>query len=304
MLFAYPLLNLQVFMKDPNLIPNLLLAGAPKCGTTSVYDWLVQHPDISGGVDKELFYLLDPSDWKCNSKNNWGVHKELGYSKYFKKKNKYLVDGTTLTMYQQCALDFAKIYKPKVLIFLREPSERIYSTFKYFRDTRTVLPKNISFKEYIGKVKSLDDFGGNNQLSGVFEQSRYSIYIKEWTNCVSIDNLKVIDFERLKVDKLGVMSEICEWLGVESDFYKDFNFTHKNETSAVRFRSVNKVKEFIGKKVKNERVKSIIRPAYDLLNKKKNLVVKSAEDKECLRTIYNEFSNEVDDAIRISKGLL
>lgn len=284
-------------MNSEKRLPNLLLAGAPKCGTTSVYDWLVKHPEISGGADKELFYLLDSSDWMYNPSNNWIKLKESGYSAYYARSNRYLIDGTTLTMYQDCALEYAKAYNAKVLIFIREPADRIYSTFKYFRDTRTVLPKSLSFPNFIDKVQSNDKFQGNNQLAGVIEQSYYSHYVEKWVNAIGESNVKVIDFKRLRTSKFGVMKEICEWLKVDSEIYKDFNFSHKNETKIVRFRLVNKIKELFGKKVKNEKIKSYLRPAYNLINKKKSSVKKTNEEVECYERLKKQFSDEVSKTL-------
>lgn len=40
--------------------PNLFVIGAPKCGTTSVANWLSQHPDIFMSKDKEPHYFYSP----------------------------------------------------------------------------------------------------------------------------------------------------------------------------------------------------------------------------------------------------
>ncbi|MAP19856.1 MAG: hypothetical protein CL589_09295 [Alteromonadaceae bacterium] len=256
-------------MSTKHILPNLFLAGAPKCGTTSVYDWLVNHPDISGGVDKELFYLVDEADWKFNKKSNWQDHREEGYAKLFKQENKYIVDGTTLTIYQNSALEYAQAHPCKALFFIREPSQRIYSTFKYFRDTRTVLPAGLSFDEFISEVENGNSFGGNNQLSAVIEQSRYHMFINKWIEILGADNVRVYDFSALKKDKKALMRDICEWLGIDQTIYDNFDFSHKNETAIVRNRTLNKVKEKIGVRIKNEKLKELIRPIYNSLNKKK-----------------------------------
>jgi hypothetical protein len=38
-------------------LPNLLLAGVPKAGTTSLFRYLEQHPDICSSSDKEIGYF-------------------------------------------------------------------------------------------------------------------------------------------------------------------------------------------------------------------------------------------------------
>jgi len=41
------------------MIPNLFIVGAPKCGTSSLFDWLIQHPDVRGSSIKEPFFFTD-----------------------------------------------------------------------------------------------------------------------------------------------------------------------------------------------------------------------------------------------------
>jgi hypothetical protein len=40
-------------------LPNLVIAGAPKCGTSSLFYWLADHPQACGSTVKETFYLMD-----------------------------------------------------------------------------------------------------------------------------------------------------------------------------------------------------------------------------------------------------
>ncbi|MEQ5806161.1 sulfotransferase domain-containing protein [Alteromonas sp. NFXS44] len=286
---------------ERNLLPNLLLAGAPKCGTTSVYDWLVKHPDISGAVDKELFYLIDKSDWKYSEKSNWGSHGKVGYSKYFKEDNQIMVDGTTLTIYQESALEFAKELKPKVLFFIREPSSRIFSTFKYFRDTRTVLPKNMSFSEFLKRVDSGDDFRGNNQLSKVIEQSRYYLYLNKWKDVLGEQNIRTYDFSDFKEQKVALMRDIAEWLNIDGDFYSNFDFTHKNETSIAKFRGLNRVKEKIAVKVKNKKIKEVIKPIYEKLNKAKPDNSLSGDDLAAKNKLEKALESDYQESLKLAK---
>ena len=44
------------------MLPNVVIAGAPKCGTTSLFAWLADHPDVCGSNVKEARYFLDPGD--------------------------------------------------------------------------------------------------------------------------------------------------------------------------------------------------------------------------------------------------
>ncbi|QYJ03928.1 sulfotransferase [Nocardioides panacisoli] len=45
---------------DPDLLPNLVVVGAAKAGTTSLHTYLDLHPDIEMSQDKEMRFFTDP----------------------------------------------------------------------------------------------------------------------------------------------------------------------------------------------------------------------------------------------------
>lgn len=53
------------------VVPSLIIAGAPKCGTTSLFDYLIRHPDIGGSSVKETHYFMDCNYPLYNSKANY-----------------------------------------------------------------------------------------------------------------------------------------------------------------------------------------------------------------------------------------
>src|SRR5881394_1202704 len=70
---------------DSNLcLPNAVIGGAPKCGTSSAFTWLLQHPQVCGSKPKETCYLLDADDPLCQPDANWHTHGLEGYAAYFR----------------------------------------------------------------------------------------------------------------------------------------------------------------------------------------------------------------------------
>ena len=47
-------------MQVTDWLPNLIIPGAPKAGTSSLQRWLADHPDAFGSVEKETYYFVDP----------------------------------------------------------------------------------------------------------------------------------------------------------------------------------------------------------------------------------------------------
>ena len=45
------------------MLPNLIVIGAAKCGTTSLHEYLDDHPEISMSHEKELHFFVDRKNW-------------------------------------------------------------------------------------------------------------------------------------------------------------------------------------------------------------------------------------------------
>lgn len=122
------------------ILPNFLIVGAQKSGTTSLYHYLKSHPQIflsdvkepnyfpgqgltlpqNGPKDKNIKYILDWED----------------YLKLFRKAEGYVARGEASieTMYfykNTIPLIQSRLGDPKILIFLRNPVERAYSAYTH-----------------------------------------------------------------------------------------------------------------------------------------------------------------------------
>jgi hypothetical protein len=60
-------------------LPNFLIIGAQKCGTTSLHDILSEHPQVNMSEVKEIRYFINNKKYRKGLKY---------YSKYFKNSNK------------------------------------------------------------------------------------------------------------------------------------------------------------------------------------------------------------------------
>ncbi|WP_158589155.1 sulfotransferase domain-containing protein [Alginatibacterium sediminis] len=272
--------------------PNLLLAGAPKCGTTSVYDWLIAHPEVGGGVEKELFYLMDSHDWKFNPRANISQHGEETYHAFFKQSAKHIVDGTTLNLYQESAINYAGKYQTKGVFFVREPAARVYSTFRYFRDTRTMIDSSISFEQFLGMLEQGQQFNKNNQISQCIEQSNYVDYLTKWQSAIGQKNMKIFVFEDFIRNPEAGMRRLCDWLEIDADFYKDFDFNKANESIVIRNRKLNKLKELFAPFVRSKGFKDWLRPLYYRLNQAPSNLSEKQQDKAIIEQLKQQFDGK------------
>ena len=52
-------------------LPNLIIAGAPKCGTTSLFRWIDEHPEAEGSSVKETCFFVDPQSHVFDPSSNF-----------------------------------------------------------------------------------------------------------------------------------------------------------------------------------------------------------------------------------------
>ena len=86
------------------MLPNLVIAGAPKCGTTSIHRWLSAHPQSFGARQKELRYFVDEG-YPLLSRHNFKICGLQGYQKFFSCKQ----SGEQSVFLKQRPITFTRI---------------------------------------------------------------------------------------------------------------------------------------------------------------------------------------------------
>ena len=227
-------------MRDMDL-PNLFIIGAPKCGTTSVFRWLADHPEISRSKTKEPNFFLGD---ELNYLKIYPNHKVSEISEYlslFESVNsltRVKMEGSVHYLYSEPALDFISAItpKPKLIVMLRNPADRIWSHFHYIKQ-QAKSQISIDFPTYIDKI-----LGANNEAPIRFtdepwsqhllqNQLRYSSYLQHlrlWRDRFPEVNIKIFLLEELPLRKRSTLLDIAEWIDVDPSFYKDYAFRSQN----------------------------------------------------------------------------
>lgn len=104
-------------------LPDVVIVGAMKAGTTSLYHYLCQHPNVDGAWSKEVHYFDENYDrnpfWY---RSNFDLH---GGSLAVEATPRYLYDEETLWRMSVLLPDAT------VIALLREPVSRAYSHYKH-----------------------------------------------------------------------------------------------------------------------------------------------------------------------------
>lgn len=226
--------------------PNLFLVGFQKCGSSSLFDWLIQHSQIKGTSPKETYALVDDNYEHFNEvKNisstnfNWSTYINMGIP------SKYIIEGSVCNFYQERALSYiSEQQQAKIIFIVRNPIKRFISCYNYLGLGGAYLPVNTSLKEYYKLAK--DESVKNELLRYGLSHGKYSIHINRWKEKISNDRILITSLERFSSDIDGERERILKFLEL------DYEPALKNEV-----RLVNRTK-----RVRNEYLHHVIRNIF------------------------------------------
>ena len=255
-------------MSDTSSLPNLLILGAPRCGTTSLHDWIEAHPDVAAPSIKELFYFADADSFERVDGRN--VHEQglAGYEALFAPCRDAAVrmESTTGYLYYETALQWLPqlASKPKFVVVVREPASRLLSTYRYFIGHKGYLPEGWSFARFIEGIDQRDEaIAGNEFLRDAFEQGGYAAALERWTQAVGRDRIRVVTLGSLMKMPETVVPALVEWAGADAAFYENYDWPHRNESYTIARPGLHRwVRRQIVARISSERVKRALRPLY------------------------------------------
>lgn len=254
-------------------LPSIVVAGAPKCGTSSFFSWLADHPEVCGSTVKETFYLMDADHPLVRPHANYHRQGPDGYREFFAGcagAGVRAAEATTHYYYQETALRVLAEMSPQphVVFLLRSPAERIYSSFQYSRNNLSTIRAGATFAEFL----AIGDEGGDRLLadprvranlrlwSREVELSRYVVHLRRWAERFPREKLHVYLFEELR-NPQALMRRAAEDLGIDPAFYEDYGFPRRNESYSVRSQVLQRVGRRMGRHLPGA-VRTALRTGY------------------------------------------
>lgn len=197
------------------MLPNFLIIGAEKSGTTWLYEKLRRHPEVYMPDVKELYFFS--RDGRFGKTLEW-------YEKHFKSAPA-VGEATPAYMYdEQAPLRIANaIPDVKLIACLRHPTDRVYSQYWMNRGLGEV---DHTFREV---VHEKEDLYVGHGLYGE-QLDRYLSYFDR-------DQLLLLISEEVFSAPSASLNEICSFLGVSDTFYQDQKWISVRENRAARSRS-------------------------------------------------------------------
>lgn len=216
-------------MINNNRLPNFLIIGAGKSGTTSLDNYLKQHPKLFLSPVKEPnFFAYEDIDLNTLDKDavqhyHDSVTDMDSYLDLFKESTNDQILGETSNTYLVLgnSVDTIKKHIPnvKLIAILRQPTERLYSRYLHLaREDR--LPT----KEFEDVLDKSSLWWVRNDL---VKEGWYYKNLSRYYDAFPKENIKVYLNEELKKDPQKILSDIFSFLEVEDfdqiDFSVNFN---------------------------------------------------------------------------------
>lgn len=255
------------------LLPNLILAGVPKAGTTSLFTYLSYHPDICCSSRKETNYFLP-------LRFGQELPPISQYLRYFNHCNRekyiYIMEASPAYIYGGAAIAKAikkQLADVKIIFSLRDPVTRAFSYYKY-KKSRMEIDQHISFDEYlqICESLSLDEKRKreNTKYWGI-EGGFYADYLNDWFNVFG-ESIRIVFFEQLRDDPISVLQGLCEWLCIDHTIFDEsLKLSIHNITVNYRNAILQRIALYVNKQGEmfwrsHPRIKRILRSVYYAIN--------------------------------------
>ncbi|MEY1556944.1 sulfotransferase domain-containing protein [Yoonia sp. R2331] len=270
-------------MTDPQaILPNFLIAGVPKAGTSSVHGWLADHPDCVGSIEKETYFLVDPGTHmhRPDSHISGGL---AGYAAHFPPVDQARIVMESTPGYicsdtaRRTLADMPGA--PKVLFILREPADQIYSLFRYFQNNWDWIPSDMTFSAFLAACRAgTHDFKGNELARDCLINAAYVDHLRAWQTAIGSGRMKVMLFDDLLADQSAFLKSICAWLEIEPSFFDDYAFPRANETYAPRSRGLQSLNIAIRNRLPKGAAYNALRGLYRRLNTRAPDAASDADD--------------------------
>jgi hypothetical protein len=202
-------------------LPDFLLIGAQRSGTTTLYDLVCQHPQVRPARSKELHYF--------------DLHHERGLSWY--RSNFPLLprsgvrtwvtgDSSPFYLFHPLVPDraAAEVPRARLLAILRNPVERAYS---HYQHERAKGREPLAFADALDAEAGRTSSGWRRAVLGLpptdrtlrsfsyVARGRYADQLRRWLAHYQDEQLLVLRSEDLWADQRAVMAGVFAFLGLD-----------------------------------------------------------------------------------------
>ncbi len=277
-------------MNNKESWPNFFIVGAPKAGTTSMHNYLNQHPEIFMSEVKEPHYFTDPNWLKQHPTL---IRDKKKYLSLFENVKNEKIIGESSAGYLADPKAAQSIHEKSanahILICIRDPVERMFSHFLMN------IRKNWDRSLHDEIQQTLEIANKKKRIHHLLNHSLYSEKVQRYLDIFGKNKVKIIIFEEFIKNPNEILKEIFEFLGLDEskldiklaiyNKYENLGHLQPRGTSSETLLK-NKVITKIGTKILPESIKKSLK--QKLLEKKYEKPIMDPQDIIDLKNYFNE----------------
>lgn len=301
-------------------IPNFLVVGAAKAGTTSIYQYLSQHPQVYLSPIKETNYFAKdiPLDKIRKDYYKGGeldveryVQTDLSeqihiafvsrwehYQKLFKNVRGERAIGEISNSYLSSDVAAREIYAVnpdmKIIMILRDPIKRAFSHYKM--TLRVGLVRD-SFYEEVQRDYAAAEKGF--RVSHLYvEMGQYAAQVRRYLDVFPREQVRIYLFDDLKADAATLIDNMLRFIGVDPQISVDTSF-QANQASVPKSAGLVHFLRRTGIRTIAKKVspRFIAEAAKKIFYKEKDDLTLTQREKDFLRPLFEQDVRELEQII-------
>ena len=286
-------------------LPNFLIIGAPRCGTTSLYEYLQQHPDVFMSEVKEPHFFAfeeDSAPERLPEPDDY-IRNFAEYCALFEPGKAKKAIGEASSMYLESHEAPARIHRmipdARLVALLRNPADRAYSHYTIHREI--FIDPAPTFREALEQEPQRIRDGWRSN----WRYREHGFYAKHLTNFYKHfdpSQVRVYLFEDLTKRPQETLADLCSFLGIDPSFSFDTSTAH-NPSAAPRNPELHKFLlkpspvRGIVKALVPEKLRVATRDALRQMNREKPAALDEATRQEMLDG-YREDIAQLEQLLR------
>lgn len=235
-----PLLQQFTDKLEPIKAPNFMIIGVQRGGTTSLYSYVMQHPQIVSPIKKEMDFW----SWHFHRGINW-------YLSHFPPipSGENFITGEASPSYidHPDAVDrvFQNCPDVKLILLLRNPCDRAISHYYHWRsfnwEYRTL---EDAIEDDIQKLKEKTDIIIGEEPGNYIVHGLYIEHLKKWLKLFPREQILIIKSEDLYVETAKTMKQVWQFLGLPEYQLPEYQNSNPGSYSPVDESTRQKLRDY------------------------------------------------------------
>ena len=233
-------------------LPDFIIIGVGRAGTTALYSYLIQHPSIVAASTDNNESVADLHFFEYMISNNiqwYKSHFPILFSKSKNQKNSFITGEYTSTYIYHPDVPkriFNLLPKIKLIVILRNPIDKAYSTYQQqfrfgeyttsFEDTINAEFRRINLNKDFPELNSNNYDFENFVAQNIIRHGIYADYLETWLKIFDRKQILILNSEDLKNSTKETLHRVFHFLIVSN-----YDIANTSQVNVGKYPPINKI---------------------------------------------------------------